>query len=314
MTMKIREKTFKKIREKTFNYGYHAFAGMGLNGPVFAPEDGSGESTDTDNSPENENGNEETENNEQNTTNNETNDKNGPTDAEAKLLKENMRRKRETEELKARLDKYKDINLEEVNELLTEREKAKLEAQKAEEERLREAGEWDKLKETLIKNAKEEQKVFENKLKEKEEEAASYKKTINNLTVGSAFDNSSFLSEKTILTPKLARLAYSEYFDVVNGKIVPFDAPRGDEDRSPLINSVGEPLPFEAAIEKIVDKDPDKDNILRSKRKSGSGQGSRNNGGDGLQRNTDTTPNDPLSRIAMGLKSIKRQTSGLENM
>ena len=55
----------------------------------------------------------------------------------------------------------------------------------------------------------------------------------------------------------------------MDGQVVAFDKPRGAQNRTQLVDASGEALGFEAALKKIVDGDPDRDSIVRSKAKQG---------------------------------------------
>jgi hypothetical protein len=52
---------------------------------------------------------------------------------------------------------------------------------------------------------------------------------------------------------------------------VVYDKPAGAKDRAPLVDAKGDPLPFDAAIAKLVDADEDRDSMKKSKMKPGSG-------------------------------------------
>lgn len=94
---------------------------------------------------------------------------------------------------------------------------------------------------------------------------------IDDLTIGQSFSSSEFLSKNTLLSPAKARKFYGDHFDIVDGENVPYDKPRGERNRNPLVDAHGDYLGFEAAIEKIVKADPDFEVIGRSKIRPGSG-------------------------------------------
>src|SRR5262249_46359906 len=110
------------------------------------------------------------------------------------------------------------------------------------------------------------------------------------------------LAKKTVLTPTVARAAFEAHFDVVDGKTVGFNKPRGAADRTQLVDSLGQPVAFEVAIQKLVEASPDKDKLLRSGLASGTGShttnvrtDSNNGGNDGELRGA--------SRILAGLRA-----------
>ena len=68
-----------------------------------------------------------------------------------------------------------------------------------------------------------------------------------------------------------ARVLYGTHFEFKDGAIVAYDKPAGSAERNILVDAKGDPLSFEAAIKKIVEADPDKDQLLKSKIKPGAG-------------------------------------------
>lgn len=192
-----------------------------------------------------------------------------PTDSEAKLLKESMKRKEllkkaqlELEKAQKELKKFEGIDLNKVQELM----KA---AKDAETKKLEEKGQWDALKAQMVEQHKAEVERVQNQVKELQDALGSKESVINKLTIGHAFDSSKFISEELTLTPSKARIVYGEHFDIVDGELVAFDKPRGAQNRTQLVDSNGDVLGFEAALKKIVDGDPDRDSIVRSKAKQG---------------------------------------------
>jgi hypothetical protein len=59
--------------------------------------------------------------------------------------------------------------------------------------------------------------------------------------------------------------------------VVAYDKPAGATDRTVLVDGSGNPLSFDKAIERIVDADPDRDTLRKSKMRAGAG--SNNDGG-----------------------------------
>ena len=203
-------------------------------------------------------------------------------DTEARLLKEVMEKKDalnkakeaakalETEkaELASKLAKFDGIDLEQVKTLLKER-------QDREHQELEKRGEWDKLKSQMVEAHTKELDTVKGesttKVQTLESELTNMQKQIHELTIGRSFSESPFIREGLTLTPSKARVIYGGHFELQDGKVVAYDKPVGSADRTMLINGDGNPLEFDKAIEKLVELDPDRDNLLRSKMKSGSG-------------------------------------------
>lgn len=221
---------------------------------------------------------------------------------EAKHLKEVMKWKSRARELEEKMKEFEGLDAAEIRDLMEksrDAERKQLEAQQAlEEQKAREAGDFDKLKANMAKEHAKQMKALEEQLKERDSEKDTLNKRINDLTIGSAFTNSSFVRNNLTLPPAKARIIYGSYFDLdEQGRVVGYDKPKGAADRQPIIDGSGEPVGFEEAFKKIVEADPDKDDILRSTVRAGTGS-----------RPVDTTVKAPpmkitgTQRIALALK------------
>jgi hypothetical protein len=223
-----------------------------------------------------------------------------PTDAEAKLLKENMKKKEDlrkaNEELtRARqaLAAYDGLNPEEAKRL-------KAEKKTAEEAQLAAKGEWETLKARMIEEHTNANKTKDTTIQTLSTENASLKSQIEELTVGQSFAQSEFIKEDTVYTPAKARKVFGEHFDVVDGAVVGFDKPRGAAGRTPLVDQYGNNMPFEAAMAKLVEMDPDKDSILKSKVKQGAGSTSKSK----TVERQEPKSMDAVSKIGAGLGAL----------
>jgi len=182
-----------------------------------------------------------------------------------KLLREVMEKKgklKETEEqlaaARAEADKFKGIDLDKV--------KALIEAEKQREEKDLEAkGEFDRLKQRIAEEREAERKTWAEEKKALEGQIKRLAGDVDNLTIGNDFATSTFIKDDLVLTPTKARVLYGSYFEVKDGKRIPYDKPAGAANRTPLVDASGEPLSFDAALRKIVDADPDKDTLLKAK-------------------------------------------------
>lgn len=208
-------------------------------------------------------------------------DKGGkPTDAEAKLLKEVMDRKKalkaereEKQKLADQLKQFEGIDPEEVRKLLAEKKDAETKSLEAK-------GEWDRLKAQMADAHTAEKTALNTKLSESESEVSKLKKTIADLTVGGAFAQSAFIKDELSLTPNKTRVVYGAHFEFdADGRVVGYDKPAGAAQRTMLVDGAGEPLGFEAALRKIVEADPDRDQLLRSKVKPGAASKTDGKGG-----------------------------------
>ena len=197
--------------------------------------------------------------------------KTGISDSEAKLLKDVMAKKTALKEANDNLSKlneqlkaFEGIDPVAVRALLKQQDDAetsKLEAQ----------GQWDKLKSQMAETHKAEMGGVQSKVSALELTLQEQSTVISELTVGNAFSTSEFIKEELLLTPNKTRAAYGNNFSYEDGTIVGYDKPKGVTGRTVLVDSSGDPLSFEEALKKIVDMDSDRDQILRSKVKQGSG-------------------------------------------
>lgn len=204
----------------------------------------------------------------------------GLSDSEAKLLKENMAQKaklREAEDAAKKaqeaLKAYEGVDPTKIQELIAANKAAEEAKRKTEEDNLKKSGDFDRLKAMMAEQHKVELAAEKKAAADKEAALTAAQKTINELTVGAAFSASQFLAKETVLSPLAARPIFESHFDVVDGKVTAYNKPRGEADRTPLVNASGDALGFEEAIKKIVDARPDKTTLLRSGLKPGAGTG-----------------------------------------
>ena len=192
-------------------------------------------------------------------------------DAEAKLLKEAMKHKAAAKEAAAKLAAFKDIDVDEYKALKAAKEEAAAAEEEAEQKRLIEKGQFESVKKQIIEAADEKLKAALDESSAKDETIAKLQDQIGELTIGSSFNSSTFLKEKTVLPPSKARALYGGHFDLdESGKTVPYDKPKGAADRAPLVDGSGNPLAFDAAIAKIIDMDSDREQLMRTSLKPGS--------------------------------------------
>lgn len=224
--------------------------------------------------------------------------KSGPTDAEAKLLKEVMDKKNalkkaseELDQVKGKLKDFEGIDAAEVKKLLAERKDA-------ETKQLEAQGEWDRLKQRMAEEHGNETKQLKDALAERDQEIQKRDQAINELTVGAAFGSSKFIAEELTLTTNKARMIYGDHFDFVDGKVVGFDKPRGAAGRTQYVDGKGDPVSFDEAIKKIIDADPDRDELVKSRMKKGADSGSMK----GEPPKKPSADLKGMSRIAAGLK------------
>ncbi|MFT4064281.1 DUF6651 domain-containing protein [Paraburkholderia sp.] len=225
-----------------------------------------------------------------------------PTDEEAKLLKEVMQKKAKLDEAttalaaaQEQLKKFDGIDPEAVRALLKEKSDAETAALEAK-------GEWNRLKERMAEEHGKETKSLKDQIAELQKQVGQRDGTINELTVGAQFNTSQFIGSELALTPAKTRVIYGDHFDLVEGKVVGYDKPKGSANRTMIVNSSGVPVSFDEALRKIVEADPEKDHLLKSKVKPGAGSASQAQARAGAQK--EGVSEAGVSRIAAGLKTL----------
>lgn len=231
-------------------------------------------------------------------------------DTEAQLLKDMMKHKdaskaaqAEAADLKAKLARFDGIDPDAVRALLAEKSAA-------EEKALEAKGEWERLKERMAEAHKSEVKTIQQQLADLQGQLSARESQINELTVGTQFGQSKFITEELTLTPAKTRVVFGNHFELVDGVVTAFDKPKGAANRTPLVDSTGAPLDFDNALRKIVEADPDKDHLLKSKARSGSGSanqpgtpaGKATQAAAAASKETDKTG---ISKITAGLGALK---------
>ena len=196
---------------------------------------------------------------------------------EAELLKELMKYKTKGKEseaallaLKADLSKFDGINLDEVRELLAGKKES-------ETKKLEETGQWDLLKKQMAEENNKLVKVQSDKTSELQALVDLQQSKIDKLTLGHSFNTSPFILNELTLSSEKTRIIYGSHFELEGDKIVAYDKPKGADSRVQLVDASGDSLGFEASMRKIIESDADKDRLIKSKQKVGSGSGTTGN-------------------------------------
>jgi len=212
----------------------------------------------------------------------------------AALVKKEKEVKKLADDLKAVNEKLKDfegLDAAEIKKLLNQKKVA-------EEAELAAKGEWDRLKERMASEHRQEVERMAQTVSDLQGQVGQKDSLINQLTIGHAFNSSKFIGEELILSPGKARTLYGDYFDITDGVVVAYDKPRGATDRTPYVDGQGRSIGFDEALKKIIETDPDKDTLIRSKLKSGASSDTKTN----LRPPADKEELRGLSKIAAGLK------------
>ncbi|MDY7537606.1 hypothetical protein QN372_00440 [Undibacterium sp. RTI2.1] len=231
-----------------------------------------------------------------------------PSDEEAKLLKEVMQKKEALQKTQSdlqsaqeRLKQFDGIDPEAVRKLLEEKKNA-------ETAQLEAKGEWDRLKTRMAEEHTSQTKSLQDQIAELQGQLSQKTGAINELSIGSQFGQSAFIAEEMVMPAAKVRVVYGDHFDLVEGKVVGYDKPRGAASRTALIDQSGEPVGFDAALRKIIDADPDKDHLLKSKIRSGADSASRK--ADASKTVKASQETDSVAKISAGLKGFNMSGSG----
>lgn len=223
----------------------------------------------------------------------------GVTDREAELLKDVMKKKGKIKELEdelikvaGQLKQFEGVDPVAIKKLIEDR-------QEEERKALEAKGDWDRLKVRMAEEHGREVQGLKDQLAEVQKRVGEQVAVIDRLTLGHAFDASKLIAEELIVTPSKARVIYGDHFEVQEGRIVAFDKPKGETSRTPLVDGRGMPLSFEEALRRIVDADPDKDRMIKSKAKPGAKSGTNESGSPG------NAPLKGLARIQRALEAGK---------
>jgi len=192
-------------------------------------------------------------------------------DREAELLKDVMSKKKrldavatELEQTRTRLKEFEGIDPVAVRALLASQKDAEM---KAAEDK----GDFERVKKMMgDEHALEIKKIIDAGVS-KDGELAKALATINDLTIGASFASSSFVNDELVLPPAKARALYGDHFEIEGTKPVAYDKPKGHSERTKLVDAQGAALAFDAAIKKLIDADPDRERIVKSKLQSGAG-------------------------------------------
>lgn len=225
-----------------------------------------------------------------------------PSDEEAKLLKEVMKRKdseralqQKLEEQSAALKQFEGIDPAAVRKLLDEQKAAETKA-------LEDKGEWDRLKTRMGEEHANETKSLKDQIASLTAALGEKDSAINEMTVGSSFTGSEFINKELTLTPSKARVIYGAHFELEDGKVIGYDKPKGAANRTALVDSYGNPVGFEVALRKIVEADPDSAHLLRAGVKPGA---QSQNKPASLRGKEELVEKTGLDKISAGLSGLK---------
>ncbi|MFM5317341.1 DUF6651 domain-containing protein [Aeromonas veronii] len=229
-----------------------------------------------------------------------------PSDREAQLLKESMGRKEKIGQLEARLAEFEGIDPKAFREMQERLQAFDQKERELANAKLVEQGRFDEalasmrsehegvLNQVRTQSAAELQAILQER-DQLQAKLGSFQSQIEDLTVGAAFGNSAFIREELVqaMNPERSRRLYGDHFDIVEGKVVGYDKPRGQEGRAPLVDKDGQPVSFDEAFKRVLSSQSDYETLIRSSVKPGAGSGTR-----------DDKAADPTKKIGTGVNRI----------
>lgn len=167
--------------------------------------------------------------------------------------------------LQAIADKFAGLDPEAARKAIADAEVATKAAAEAEKEKLKAEGNFEKLREMQAAEAEAAIKAAQEAKEAAIAEAKAAREELVKAKVETAFANSTFLQAETILPAPHAQRLYGDHVEVENGVVIVYDKPAGADKRAKIMDSKGNALPFNDAIAKLIEADPAKDSLLKTK-------------------------------------------------
>jgi hypothetical protein len=143
---------------------------------------------------------------------------------------------------------------------------AMLKAEKdAEQAALEASGEFDRVKEMMATEHAKNIKAKDDEIAALKEAAVGNAKTIDKLTIGRSFSDSNFIQDNLILSAGKVRTLYGAHVGLQGGKTVVYDKPADVKDRTVMVDANGNALSFDEGLKRLVEADPDRDTMIKSK-------------------------------------------------
>lgn len=229
----------------------------------------------------------------------------GLNDEIARLVKDVMKQKERAKSAQTEKDELAkqvsdiqkvlgDMSLDDVEGLIKARKDA-------DRKRLEEQGKYEQIVEQMRDQHKTEVSDLRTKIGELEVALRTKEGSLEELSIGRAFGDSVFLREKSTIPASIARKEFGDYFDIENGVVVPYNKPRGQEDRAPLVDAEGHVKDFETAIQELFTKHPESKSLLKTTQKPGAASSTE----------SVTAPAKP-SENKTGLTGLERIQAGLQ--
>lgn len=177
----------------------------------------------------------------------------------------------EVQALKEQTAKFEGLDPEAARDALAKIKEVEKQAAEAEKAKALAEGNFEKLRE--LQQAETDAKVAaaEEAKAAALAEAEKARKELASAKVETAFANSKFLQDETILSGPKAQRLFGDHVEIEDGKVVVYDKPAGTDGRARIMDTKGNALAFNDAIKTLIEADPDRDALVRTKTIPGAG-------------------------------------------
>lgn len=223
----------------------------------------------------------------------------GIDDEKAKLIKDTMKWKDQARRFKEQLDEItKELN---GIDPATARKLAE-EAKERERTEMEKKGEYERI---VAQMREENEKLIQEKdelLKAVQSERDSLAQQVEDLTIGVKFRESEFIQKESAIPASFAQKEFKDFFEMEDGVLVPYTAPRGAKDRAPMVDANGNPKSFDEALSVLFKQHPEAKRLVKTPIKPGAGSNNNPNAKETKNANSGVRG---LGKIEAGLKDLK---------
>lgn len=177
----------------------------------------------------------------------------------------------EIDRLQGIADQFAGVDPEKAKKALADAEANEAARVQAEKDKAKAEGNFERLREIQEAETAAKIKAAEDRAEAAAKDAETARAALNSSRIETAFANSKFLQDETILSGPKAQRLFGDYVEIEDGQVVVYDAPADATKRAKIMDNKGNALPFNDAIAKVINADADKDTLLKSKVKPGAG-------------------------------------------
>lgn len=203
-------------------------------------------------------------------------------------------------ELQAIADSFAGLDPEKAKAAIAAVAEADEKAAQAEKDKAKAEGNFEKLRELQQAESQAAIDAANDRADKAEKAAAEALAKLSGQTISTAFAQSKFIADETILSGAKAQRLFADHVEIEDGELVVYDAPAGAAKRAKVMDSKGKALPFNDAIAKVINADPDKDELLKAKVKPGASSKT-------VDGKTEQPGLDRQAKLAAGLAALRKK-------